>query len=92
MNDVLKEVFSKLEHKLDYGDETELTDLEIASLLNYIGNLESNAKNLQQRIDKAINKIDLILKYSDPTDIYQFVDIQDKFIDIKTTLKGDNND
>ena len=82
----LKEAFSKLEHKLDYGDETKLTDLEIASLLDYIGNLESNINNLQRRVVKAIIRLEYVIELLEKKDMFHIYESE-----LLEILKGDNN-
>lgn len=54
MSPVLKEAFSKLENKLDYNDETDLTDKEIASLLKYVNNLEKSQNKVKTYCNNKI--------------------------------------
>lgn len=96
MNDILKETFSKLEHKLDYGNQTELTNQEIAILLRYIYEIEKMEKVLRQRKDKALEFCNYLLQNNvvviDGKEYYKHECddvITNKLLEI---LKGDSND
>lgn len=57
MNKNLKNAFKKLEHKLDYDNETELNEEEIVALLNYINDLEEQNKQKDNAIDECIELV-----------------------------------
>ena len=88
MNDILKEAFSKLEHKLDYGDQTELTNQEIVILLRYICEIENREKALHQRIDKAIEYCNYGIKEWNTNDKF----VEKVLHELKSILRGDINE